>query len=90
MQDFLNLIKDLIRNISLTLQSILLYGESHTRSVKSLESLYRNFEDFFLKEAELNLGIVGEEIFSGKEIFFELSGQVKDFIRILRDKNIDF
>lgn len=90
MQDFLNLIKDLIRNISLTLQSILLYGESHTRSVKSLEFLYRNFEDFFLKEAELNLGIVGEEIFSGKEIFFELSGQVKDFIRILRDKNIDF
>ncbi|MCD6539705.1 MAG: HD domain-containing protein [Candidatus Omnitrophica bacterium] len=90
MQDFLNLIKNLIRNVSLTLQSILLYGESHPKSVKSLEFLYRNFEDFFLKEAELNLGIVGEEIFSGKEIFFELSGQVKDFIGILKDKNIDF
>ncbi len=83
-------VKNLIKELSFTFQSFSLYEERHPKVKKAIEELFHKFEEIFKAREEISFGIVGEELFSGKEIFFDLTLQVKDFIKVLKERKIDY
>lgn len=83
-------IKDLIKALSSTLQMVAIYTNQHPRAKTAIEKLYAGFSGIFTTLEEVHIGVVGSELFSGTQIFFELTTQVKDFILVLQEKQIEF
>ena len=90
MPDLNSQIKELIRDFSSSLLMVGIYTIQHPRAKSALDNLYGQFLNIFKDTDELHLGVVGDEIFSGSNIFFDLTSQVKDFINVLKEKNLEF
>jgi putative nucleotidyltransferase with HDIG domain len=66
-----------------------MYGTAHPMFQKSLEKAYAVFEDAFSQMQEIVIGIVGEELACGKEIFFDLGKLLRPSILYLKERNIE-
>lgn len=89
MEDFKLQVEKLTRDLASALQSIKIYTGEHPRSKEAVSKLFKELREIFLSRDTLSLGVVEEEIFFEKEIFFSLSSQLKDFIKTLKSKGIE-
>jgi len=71
------------------LQTAKMYGTSHPMFQKSLDKAYEAFEDAFSELNEIVIGIVGDELACGKEIFFDLGKLLRPAIIYLKERNIE-
>lgn len=83
------IIETIIRGISSTLQSVKIYTVEHRTAQKAIDVIYNSITEYVQQYGDLEFGIAGDELFSGKEIFFNLSKQLKELIDLLKDKNIE-
>lgn len=90
MEKFSLRIKNLIKTLSSTLQMVGIYTIQHPRARTAVDELYEEFVNIFERVDELHFGVVGDEIFSGSQIYFDLTSQVKDFINVLKEKELEF
>ncbi len=66
-----------------------LYPYWHPQFKKSIEKAYISLEEALKEREELVIGIVGEELAFEKEIFFELSKNVRPMILYLKERGIE-
>lgn len=71
------------------LQTAKMYGVSHPSFEKSLDKAYLAFENVFVSQQEMVIGIVGEELAFEKEILFDLGKLLKPMILYLKERNIE-
>jgi HD-GYP domain-containing protein (c-di-GMP phosphodiesterase class II) len=82
-------IEKIIRDISSTIQSVRIYTVQHPRARKAIDELFNAVQSLLSSAGEVSFGLAGDELFSGKDIFFHLTGQLSDFIKTLRDVEIE-
>ena len=82
--------KDLLKELMSSLQMISIYDVQHPISQNALQQLYNNFSSVLDKIEEVSFGVAEDELFCGKEVFFDLRSQVKDFVQVLKEKDIHY
>jgi len=84
-------VKNLIKSLSAALQMVKVYTLSHRRAEQVVEELYEEFRRVFgLIEGSIKIGLVRDELFFRREIYFDLTVFVKDFIKVLRERHIEY
>ncbi len=84
-------VKNLIKSLSAALQMVKVYALSHRRAEQAVEELYEEFRRVFgLLKGSIKIGLVRDELFFRKEIYFDLTIFVKDFIKALRERSIEY
>ena len=78
-----------IRNMLASLQTAKLYATSHPIFSKSIDKAHESLLEALEGREELAIGIVGDELAFEKEIFFDLSKQVKPAIVYLKGRGIE-
>lgn len=82
-------VENLLRDLISALQIIRLYAKWHPSFKKSVEKAYLSLQEAFEDKEELVIGIIGEELAFGKEIFFDLSNSLKPMILYLKERGIE-
>ncbi len=82
-------VESVFKELLTCLQTAKMYGTAHPMFQKSLEKAYAVFEDAFSQMQEIVIGIVGEELACGKEIFFDLGKLLRPSILYLKERNIE-
>ena len=82
-------IEQTFRDLILALQMAKLYPDWHPECIKAIEKAYRSIKVVLDEENKLTVGIVGEELAFGKEIFFDLSTIQKPLIIYLKERGIE-
>ncbi|MBN2120564.1 MAG: HD domain-containing protein [Candidatus Omnitrophica bacterium] len=90
MESLTSQIKSLIKEVASSMQTVAIYDLRHPIAQDTVAKLYEKFMLIFARIDEVRIGLVEDELFFGKEIFFDLTAQVKDFIRILKEKQIEY
>lgn len=78
-----------LTNFMASWQVARIYETSHPKFVESLEKAYKSLEALWELQNEVVIGVVGEELTSGKEIFFELSKKMQLAIRHLKSIGVE-
>lgn len=66
-----------------------IYTCGHPRFDEYLDKTYSDLSDFLTEKSEMIIGIIGDELAFEREIFFDLSRQVKVVIDYLKSKGIE-
>src|SRR4030042_6721698 len=82
-------VEDAFRDLISAFQVARLYPDWHPQFKKSVEKAYISVEEALEGREELVIGIVGEELAFEKEIFFELSKNVRPMIIYLKERGIE-
>jgi putative nucleotidyltransferase with HDIG domain len=82
-------IQESLKELITALQTARLYGAAHPITKKSVEKAYLILQDVLAERRELVIGIIGEELAFGKEIFFDLSKLLKLMIVDLKSRGIE-
>jgi putative nucleotidyltransferase with HDIG domain len=82
-------IESAFRDLISALQVARLYPDWHPQFKKSVEKAYSSIRGALEEKKELVIGIVGEELAFEKEIFFELSRNVRPAIFYLKQRGIE-
>lgn len=82
-------VEDAFRDLISAFQVARLYPDWHPQFKKSVEKAYISLEEALEGREELVIGIVGEELAFEKEIFFELSKNVRPMILYLKERGIE-
>lgn len=90
MNELIKQARKLIRDISSAYLVFNIYASNHPQTKNAMDQLCEEFKDIFKETAEISFGIKGEEVFFGKEVFFDLTHQLKEFIKKLKEKNIEY
>lgn len=83
-------VKELIKDISSTFLTVNLYTAQHPQAKNSIKMINVKLKEIFKTQNEISFGIAGEELFFQKHVFFDLTEQLKDFIRKLKERNIEY
>ena len=78
-----------LRDLIASLQLAKIYPLDHPSFRDSLDKAWKSLQYLLSRYDELVIGIVGEELAFGKEIFFDLSKMVKPLIQYLKERNIE-
>src|SRR3989338_1115028 len=82
-------IENSLRELIASLQLAKIYPPEHPAFKNSLDKAYESLRALLEEKGELVIGIVGEELTSGKEIFFNFSRSVKPFILYLKERGVE-
>ncbi len=82
-------LEKLLKSLASTFQSVRIYTLNHPKAKTAMQDLYDMFKELFQDNPIIAFGLVGDELFCGKEIFFDLTVIVKDFIKELKNKKIE-
>ena len=82
-------IEEAFKEVLACLQSIKMYGTEHPMFQKSLDKAFAALEEVLVDRQEMVIGIIGEELACGKEIFFELGKFLKPAILYLKARKIE-
>ena len=82
-------IENTFKDLMSALQMAKLYPGWHPECKKAVEKAYKSIIGVLEEEKELTIGIVGEELAFGKEIFFELSHLQKPLILYLKERAVE-
>ena len=82
-------IETAFKDLLACLQTAKMYGVVHPSFNKSLDNAYSAFENVFVSQQEMVIGIVGEELAFQKEVLFDLSKLLKPAILYLKERNIE-
>ena len=82
-------IENSLRLLVASFQLAKIYPLEHPAFKNSLDKAYESLQDLIEEKGELVIGIVGEELTSGKEIFFNFSKSVKPLILYLKQRGIE-
>lgn len=82
-------IENSLRELISTLQIARLYPDWHPQFKKAIDKAYISLEDALREREELVVGIIGEELAFGKEIFFSLSTIAQPAILYLKERGIE-
>ncbi|MBM3249940.1 MAG: HD domain-containing protein [Candidatus Omnitrophica bacterium] len=82
-------IESAFRDLISALQVARLYPDWHPQFKKSVEKAYSSIREVLEEKKELVIGIVGEELAFEKEIFFDLSRNVRPAILYLKQRGIE-
>ncbi len=83
-------IRELIKKLSSALQMVKIYTVNHRSAQLAIAGAYGEFRQAFRNLGEVKFGVVENELFYKNHIFFDLTGQVKDFIKVLQDKKVQY
>lgn len=78
-----------LRDLISSLQLAKIYPLDHPSFRDSLDKAWNGLLYLLSQDDELVIGIVGDELAFGKEIFFELSKMVKPLIQYLKERDIE-
>lgn len=81
-------LEKILRMLSSTIQSVRIYTVEHPKAQKAIEDVYSSIMDYCSEFGTCEFGLANDEVFSGKEIFFDLSSQLKDLTRVLQTSKI--
>lgn len=81
-------VKEFIKHLASALQFAKIYTIEHTKAIDALQGLYKELEALVQERKAVVFGLLGNELFSEGDIFFDLTTSVKDFIKDLQAKNI--
>lgn len=82
-------IEKFLKDLAVALQVARIYTVTHPNFSAALEKTYVSLSDILSFKEELVIGFVGEELAFEKEIFFDLSKQIKPFIISFKERNIE-
>lgn len=82
-------IKSFLKELMSSWQIARIYEIKHPRFLASIEQAYKNLQVVLHKNNELTVGIFGEELASGKHIFFDLSKRVASSIADIKKRGIE-
>lgn len=82
-------IENSLRDLLASLQLAKIYPLEHPAFKDSLSKASESLQSLIEAQGELIIGIVGEELASGKEIFFNFSKSAKPFILYLKQRGIE-
>ncbi|MDD4954160.1 MAG: HD domain-containing protein [Candidatus Omnitrophica bacterium] len=82
-------IEEALRGLLACLQVVKLYTNKHPLFAKTLDKAYLSLNDALQQSPELTLGIIGEELVFEKEIFFDLSKNIRPAIIYLKNRGIE-
>jgi len=82
-------IKLFLKNFMASWQTARIYDTGHKLFVESLEKTYSTLLSLLREKDELVIGILGEELASGENIFFELSKRAIQSITYLKKINVE-
>ncbi|MFH1902028.1 MAG: HD domain-containing protein [Candidatus Omnitrophota bacterium] len=78
-----------LKDLVASLQVAKIYTIEHPKSSDSIDKTFKELGGILEHMEELVVGIVGEELASGEEVFFELSKKVKSTSIYLRERGIE-
>lgn len=81
-------LEKILRCISSTIQSIRIYTAEHPKAAEAISEVYVLIKDYHGNFGDCEFGLAGEEFFSGKDIFFELSKQLNELCGLLQKNQI--
>lgn len=82
-------IENSLKLLVASLQLAKIYPLEHPAFKNSLDKAYDSLRALLEEKGELVIGIVGDELTSGKEIFFSFSKSVKPLILYLKERGIE-
>lgn len=82
-------IENSLRDLIASLQQAKIYPLEHPSFKNSLDKAYQSLQSLLQEKGELIIGIVGEELTSGKDIFFNFSKSAKPFILYLKQRGVE-
>ena len=82
-------IETFIRDFLASLQTAKLYAVAHPIFKKSAQKTHQSLQDILQERDELAIGIIGDELAFEKEIFFDLSRQVRQAVFYLKERGIE-
>lgn len=82
-------IENSLRELIASLQLAKIYPLEHPAFKNSVDKAYEGLRALLEEKGELVIGIVGEELTSGEEIFFNFSRSVKPFILYLKQRGVE-
>ena len=82
-------IKKFLENFVSSWQVARIYEFDHPKVIESINLTFEYLQNVLFKKSDLVIGIVGEELTSGEDIFFDLSKRTTLFIRNLKDRGIE-
>ncbi|MBU0694174.1 MAG: HD domain-containing protein [Candidatus Omnitrophica bacterium] len=85
----LEIIEYFLKDLIASLQVAKIYTVEHPRFSDSIDKSFKGLRDILEHREELAIGIIGEEIACGEEVFFELSKKVKSTSVYLRERGIE-
>lgn len=85
----INKLEKILRLISSTIQSVRIYTVEHPKAKQAVKEVYSSLMEYCASFEICEIGIAGNEIFSGKEIFFELSKQLSELIDLLKSAKVE-
>lgn len=85
----MNRVEKLLKDLLSALQAAKIYTTDHPLFVESLEKFYEELKSILAQRDELIIGIVGDEIASGKDIFFDLSRKLKSIIGFFKKIGVE-
>lgn len=71
------------------MQLLKMYGPEHPKFQAGISTAYQILEQILLKRQELAIAVIGNELASGEDIFFDLSKKLSDFINLLAGRGIE-
>ena len=83
-------IKNLIKELASSFQIVSIYDVQHPLAQNAIQQLYAKLTEMLGRTKEISFGIADDEVFCGKEVFFDLKIIAKDFIQILKEKDINY
>lgn len=85
----MNKIAIVLKDLLSSLQAAKIYTTDHRLFTDSLDKAYNELKSILADRGELIIGIVGDELASGKEIFFDLSKKLKTIISFFKKRGIE-
>ncbi|MFH1355490.1 MAG: HD domain-containing phosphohydrolase [Candidatus Omnitrophota bacterium] len=82
-------IEKTFRDLISALQIARMYPDWHPEFKKGIEKAHLSLEKILSARSELVIGIIGEELAFEKEIFFDLSRNVKPTIILLKERGVE-
>lgn len=82
-------IEDFLKDFISSWQMARIYETGHPKFTTSLEQARQSLEAILKNKAELAIGVFGEELASGDQIFFDLSKRMLPAINYLKEREIE-
>ncbi len=82
-------VKEFLRKLAAAYQGIKIYTLKHLAAQKDLEDIFNEISSLLSTEKVFSFGLLGDEIFYEDKIFFDLSSVVRDFVKDLKNRNIE-
>ncbi len=81
-------IKTFLKSFASCPQLARIYRHNHPEVGRAIQKSFADLKAILDKQPELVIAVVGDEIVSGEDIFFDLSRQLSVFIQLLTDRQI--